>query len=71
MDPPIFKERIYHWQMLERIVQCPADGFLGQYVLVLGLHPLLESIEAWFYILLATQQFLLWTQGRVIDKPET
>jgi hypothetical protein len=40
-------------------VQCPTNGYLGQYVLVLCFRTLLESIEAWFYILLATHQFLL------------
>jgi hypothetical protein len=44
-------------------VQCSADGSLGQYVLVLGFRPLLESIEAWFYILLAARQFLLQTKS--------
>ena len=63
MDPAIFKEGFYQGKLVDGIVQCPANGFLGQYVLVLGFHPLLESIEAWFYILLATQQFLLWTKS--------
>jgi len=32
-------------------------------ICVLGFRSLPESIEAWFYILLATHQFLLWTQS--------
>jgi hypothetical protein len=43
-------------------VQCPANGSLGQYVLVLGFHPLLESIEAWFYILFVKHQFTISTK---------
>jgi len=63
MDAAIFKERFYQGKLVDGIVQCPANGSLGQYVLLLGFHPLLECIEAWFYILLATQQFLLWTKS--------
>jgi hypothetical protein len=63
MDPAIFKEGFYQGKLVDGIVQCPANGSLGQYVLVLGFHPLFESIEACFYILLATQQLLLWTKS--------
>jgi hypothetical protein len=47
------------WDLLRKlvdgIVQCPANGSLGQYVLVLVFHPLPESIITWFYILLAAR----------------
>jgi hypothetical protein len=59
MDPSIFKEWVYQRKLVDGIVQCPADGSLGQYVLVLGFRPVLESIEARFYILPSPRQFLL------------
>ena len=62
MDSAIFKEGFYQGKLVVGIVQCPANGSLGQYVLVLGFHPLLESIEAWFYILFVKHQFTISTK---------
>jgi hypothetical protein len=63
MDPAIFKERFYQGKLVVGIVQCPANGSFGQYNLMLGFHPLPESIIIWFYNLPAAQQFLLCTKS--------